>query len=1012
VSCPAGKFSTVHQPTVNHTCGGSGETGTGWWESANCSGGCIPSAAVTSGNISKSAEDYGNNANCWWLMDASPGDKILCGFIRTWIASAKSIIESSEPVFYANGGTWVNVMGVLLVLVSALVASAEKSLRLAHPERGTAGRKRGTTTTMALAATSLAVLVAVSQVQLATAQACAAGKYKDAARPQVVFRTDESPWGWQEAYDEATAAGRRLPTIAELRAYINSNPSAFTQFNGLDRWTPVVNPGVANTKDWAQIGNYWPPGISHFQDLPSPWKGYPPWGDSGTGAHAQVYTEVFDTCTDCAAGKYKDTSGSAACTLCTAGKYSAAVGDTAASTCADCGSGEYSAAGASVCSVCEAGKALTSTAAASINIDGGNWTLVRRVPRGSSWHPTSDRCAGTAVYGPSGMLTDWQSNAIGAGWSTDFAQAVPGYNQLLFVTGDNAVWLITTKEAVGGELVNPPQWYENAQRTILKSSNSNNAYTALWYNRGSSGSSVFSEDPWVSVIDHGPAITQNKMVYGANSVGGQHAYILQLHNGANVFVRNTAAAGPVVTICTSCVAGKYTAAAGSTVCSNCTAGTYIALTGASACIACPAHTFSGAGSKTLVNCACNKGYTGPDGVECTACDAGGFKDTNGSAACTLCSAGKYSESTAQTTCANCSAGKYKATAGVNTACDNCAAGKYGEENGASSNSVCQDCEAGKYLQTQGNDASSDCVSCEAGKYSRQQGAVSGGTCQACVAGKYSTGGAATCTDCRAGTFSSTVGGSSMVSCNLCPAGKYGEDVGASSDNVCKDCDAGKYLHTQGNDGSSDCVSCSAGTYSPQKGAVLWSTCGDCVKGKYSAAGAAQCTPCTDHSTTSSTASTSSSFCLCVEGYTGNHNGCSACVLGTFKPVKGDEACTSCAAGKYSAGATGAAACVLTPPSPDTCYGAAAMIDLLNASCPRDHATQKTTSMSCGTSACAFFISAIDDRKFALVKAGLQECADDSTNPFTGFSDWLPKWNDELIRHHYAKYCGLPFGPKP
>ncbi len=28
-------------------------------------------------------------------------------------------------------------------------------------------------------------------------------------------------------------------------------------------------------------------------------------------------------------------------------------------------------------------------------------------------------------------------------------------------------------------------------------------------------------------------------------------------------------------------------------------------------------------------CTCNKGYTGPDGVECTVCDAGGFKDTNG-----------------------------------------------------------------------------------------------------------------------------------------------------------------------------------------------------------------------------------------------------------------------------------------------------------------------------------------------------------------------------------------------
>ena len=95
---------------------------------------------------------------------------------------------------------------------------------------------------------------------------CPAGKYKDIAGAQWSFRTDESPYGWQEAHDEAAAAGRRMPTIAELRAYIKSNPSAFTPYSTLDRWTPVVNPGVTNTKDWVQIGNSnggHPRGISH-----------------------------------------------------------------------------------------------------------------------------------------------------------------------------------------------------------------------------------------------------------------------------------------------------------------------------------------------------------------------------------------------------------------------------------------------------------------------------------------------------------------------------------------------------------------------------------------------------------------------------------------------------------------------------------------------------------------------------------------------------------------------------
>jgi hypothetical protein len=159
---------------------------------------------------------------------------------------------------------------------------------------------------------------------------CPAGKYKDIAGAQWSFRTDESPYGWQEAYDEAAAAGRRLPTIAELRAYIKSSPSAFTQFDGLDRWTPVVHPGVSNSKDLVQIGaGGHPRGISHTVDTNNLHGiGYPSWGDSSTYGFAQVYTEVFDACTDCPAGKSSaaiGASSSSACASCAAGKYQDAV---------------------------------------------------------------------------------------------------------------------------------------------------------------------------------------------------------------------------------------------------------------------------------------------------------------------------------------------------------------------------------------------------------------------------------------------------------------------------------------------------------------------------------------------------------------------------------------------------------------------------------------------------------------------------------------------------------------
>lgn len=156
---------------------------------------------------------------------------------------------------------------------------------------------------------------------------CPAGKYKDIAGAQWSFRIDESPWGWQEAYDEAAAAGRRLPTLAELRAYMKSNPSAFTQFDGLNRWTPVVNPGQTNSNEWLQIGtghpDYQEPrGITHYER----------WGSQPNAATTdfwpQVYTEVFDACTDCPAGKISaaiGASSSGACASCAAGKYSDAV---------------------------------------------------------------------------------------------------------------------------------------------------------------------------------------------------------------------------------------------------------------------------------------------------------------------------------------------------------------------------------------------------------------------------------------------------------------------------------------------------------------------------------------------------------------------------------------------------------------------------------------------------------------------------------------------------------------
>jgi hypothetical protein len=80
-----------------------------------------------------------------------------------------------------------------------------------------------------------------------------------------------------------------------------------------------------------------------------------------------------------------------------------------------------------------------------------------------------------------------------------------------------------------------------------------------------------------------------------------------------------------VCVCTDpcrCCAGKYGTATGQTTEASCTA--------------CPSNSTSPAGSAALTSCTCNAGSTGPDGGNCTACVAGKYKTSAGSALCSDC----------------------------------------------------------------------------------------------------------------------------------------------------------------------------------------------------------------------------------------------------------------------------------------------------------------------------------------------------------------------------------------
>ena len=101
--------------------------------------------------------------------------------------------------------------------------------------------------------------------------------------------------------------------------------------------------------------------------------------------------------------------------------------------------------------------------------------------------------------------------------------------------------------------------------------------------------------------------------------------------------------GPDGGPCVECINGTYKTAAGSDSCTACPMGTYSAAIRAIAmatCMACPSSATSLAASTTKSDCICATGYTGAHCqgsptvcANCTACEAGKYKDTTGRHPC-------------------------------------------------------------------------------------------------------------------------------------------------------------------------------------------------------------------------------------------------------------------------------------------------------------------------------------------------------------------------------------------
>ena len=145
------------------------------------------------------------------------------------------------------------------------------------------------------------------------------------------------------------------------------------------------------------------------------------------------------------------------------------------------------------------------------------WRLVRFLPgNATAWHPINDNLVGTTTYGTAYDYTN--------AFSVEFGD----FDEFMFSNANMRNWLHATREQAIGVT------YDNTQRTIIKSSISNNSYEARWYNRSA------GHDPLITVEDWSVSSTGDKhgILYMEDTYDGNEEYFSN-SGGMCVFVRNS-----------------------------------------------------------------------------------------------------------------------------------------------------------------------------------------------------------------------------------------------------------------------------------------------------------------------------------------------------------------------------------------------------------------------------------------------------------------------------------------
>jgi len=464
-------------------------------------------------------------------------------------------------------------------------------------------------------------------------------------------------------------------------------------------------------------------------------------------------------CAECAVGRASENSGAGECRSCTFGTFA---NTTALTACSSCSAGRYAGFGASACTECGAGK--------------------------FSENPGADDCRSCS----SGTFANATGLSICASCS---AGRFAGYGASICVDC-----------GVGKANENPGS---GECRSCSAGSFANTTGLSGCYScsagrfAAGSGASTCDACPSGTFAFTAGAAACQPCSPGASSQGRAGGASRCELCAPGYYSGSYAAAS-----CSPCPPGKYAPDTGLTACVWAAAGTYQGGVGAVNTSACPAGRYGTAvGADSVTQCtSCEAGRWSAAGTSaCSACASGTFSASVGgtsAANCTQCSAGWYQPSVGATRCIACAGGFHTGGLTQAAACEPCPAGSGTDMLGAPSAAYCLPVPMGRYGELPGMPRSS-AVACPPGRYGTREGATSMMDCAACRPGtKSSESGAAFCTACATGRWQS---GNASTDCFACSRGRYGVGTGAVSGGDCVLCPAGFSTPADAATSTSDCT---------------------------------------------------------------------------------------------------------------------------------------------------------------------------------------------------------------